>query len=363
MKTAITQDWLLRDSSELHRLLLLTSFLEDPSLFTLQYNARDCPEAQNRMNIQTARYHEAGELSLWKKIRLFSTDRKKFSLSDYDIVFSNSPGPLRWVKKDKYKAGRSPWQFAYVEQPHPGFWKTDGSDAEFFIQDFLKRDDLPRLRNLDFSFSAGIDLSAAPSKWTAMKLQVTYGIKAHVLPPPVHPAFVPKPEKRKWFYAELSAKTQQKIRLLNVLFPHLAVPVQVSSVSVVKTEANMVTLPVLTPPKKTDILSGSFATILLPGEESVLAALESFAMGVPVIAWKNSAAAEYIRKDTGYVLSEETPDALLAAVYAARKLPFSAHGIRKYFEENFSDRHFSQGVRNLLTLHGPPDLRQSFLNL
>ncbi|GEM_PF-3412078 len=363
MKTAITQDWLLRDSSELHRLLLLTSFLEDPSLFTLQYNARDCPEAQKKLNIKTARYHESGELSLWKKIRLFSSDRKKFSLSGYDIVFSNSPGPLRWIKKDKYKAGRSPWQFAYVEQPHPGLWKTDGSNAEFFIQDFLKRDDLPRLRNLDFSFSAGIDLSATPSKWTAMKLQVSYGIEAHVLPPPVHPAFVPKPEKREWFYAELSAKTEQKIRLLNILFPHLAVPVQVSSVSVVKTEPNMVMLPVLTPPQKRDILYGSFATILLPGEESVLPALESFAMGVPVIAWKNSAAAEYIRKDTGYILSEETPDALLTAVYAARKQPFSAHGIRKYFEENFSDQQFLNGMRNLFNRHVPQELRAGLQNL
>jgi len=362
MKTAVLHDWILRFSIEEVILQKILGELPQSSLFTLQVDDSTVLEKLNYIKLFKSKI-SFSEKTIWKNIHRFQQELEKFSLEEFEVIFTNSVGPLRWIKTQKRKELKTgPVQIAYLHEPYP-FIYLDWEEVQDRIQigsfwSKFSQGDLEDFKKNDLAYAQGIDLALTNSLMMQSKIRNLYGIEAHVLHPPVNKSvFLPKEgAQKKHFlvcsYIEPGYNLEVLLNSFNYIKDKLVIIGGGSQKQKLElaSRGNIHWIGEVDDFTRANYIAEAHAVINTDIEHYHHIVRESAAMGVPIICHKESAGFENIEEGvTGLSYTENTADGLLPAIFKFKETNFNDEALSQRSTETLAYS-FSSNLHRLLEL-------------
>ncbi len=286
----------------------------------------------------------------WMQFLPFIKDQKHFKkyFLLYPFVFrSMKPieADVAWVSSSTFakylRFAPGTRSVGYLHNTTRFLWQTDGY-LDFEIKPGLInasiRKLLPSLREIDREAAAGLDVIVSNSVNVKERIRHCYGLDATVVHPPVDTERFALAREEEGFFLIVS-------RLLG--YKNIALAVEVFS----KTGRHLVVAGDGPDEKRLRHMAGPSVhftgridderiadyygrcrALILPGEEDFgIAPVEAMACGKPVVAFGRGGALEsVVAGETGIFFSENTPDALLAAVEECEARSWNPEAIRRH---------------------------------
>jgi glycosyltransferase involved in cell wall biosynthesis len=361
MKVAILHDWIFDKFHPEFSLIELLKIFKSATIFTVGHNEHasilsEFTEQFQSMNIGKSRPQ------VWNYIHDFPGLIEKTQLEKFDLIISNTRGPMNWVKKTKWSQGDNYFHISYSHDSYADIYL--GYDRPFgnFWSNF-DEDDRLQHQKLDLEFMQGVDLLISSSKLAAKKLSRDYQRNSPVVYAPLPPQLWQTEQKPGEFFLAWGFYDQSKsLSTLIELFNHLPEKLVFIGEGDGKDDwkkkcSDNITL--LSPMDWAELnwyLARSTGFITTePFKIHMLPAVAA-ARGVPLISYKLAAGAEYImEEESGIVYDENNIDSLASAFFKFQEQSWSAKKVQKIL---FTTRQisFKSALRDVFSKHLPDDI-------
>jgi len=285
---------------------------------------------------------------------------KQLDVSAYDMVISSSHAVAKGVV-----TGPRQFHLSYVHTPMRYAWdlrdeylRAAGFDRG--LRGWAARLVLERLRRWDVRSASGVDVFLANSAHVAQRIQKAYRRDAEVLYPPVDVDAFALRETKEDFY--LTVSRLEPYKRIDLLVEAFAARRERRLVIIgggpemqrlrAKATPNVELLGRLPTSAVREHMQRARAFLFAGIEDFGIVMAEAQACGTPVIALARGGAAEIVRDDTGLLFSEQTADALGAAVerFEEDRGRFAAAACREN-AMRFDRRRFRQRFAQLVRSH------------
>lgn len=295
------------------------------------------------------------EKEFWRHIEKFPKAVEKMNLDSYPLVISVSEGPMHWVKKNLYKDSKDSFHIAYSFGLYPFIWdETDRENPGTFWNKFTD-DDREYFQEMDLAYMQGVDLLFAADTHTANRLSFVHDKDAVVLPAPVSDQiFFPKEGMGEYFLIQSPIENfrglEPVIEVFNYLKDKLVIIGEGSQKKEFRKMAreNISFIGNCDESERAFYLKDAIASIVPDVRHYNHFARESLAMGIPLLAHKNSSAAELIEhRANGFLFKEFSSDAILESVLYTLEQKFDKKRVAKN-RDKLSRHYFREQLANVL---------------
>jgi glycosyltransferase involved in cell wall biosynthesis len=338
MRVALAHDYLNQNGGAERVLEHLHDLYPDAPIYTSMYDSKVMPAAYRSWDIRTSFMQRFPFVTTRHQAYLmaYPIAFESFDLSEYDVVISNSSAfckgvvtgpntlhisycltPMRWV-----------WNYrAYVER------ERLGGMARALLPPLISY-----LRIWDAGASSRVDRYVAISRAVASRIKKYYRRDSEIIYPPVDTEWFPEPGPPGDYFMTVGrlAPYQRKDLIVDA-FRELGLPVKIVGDGRDRARLEARATPNIEFLGRVDdhTLRDLYANCrgyLFPGEEDFgIAPVEAQAAGKPVIAYAAGGALDtVIDGETGVHFSDQTPEALVAAVRRFESLSFDPEKIRQH---------------------------------
>ena len=292
---------------------------------------------------------------------------RRFDVSAYDVIISNSHSVAKGVKKTPGQI-----QICYCHTPMRYAWDLreqylNESGLNSGIKGVLTNFILNRLRNWDYRTAQQVDYFIANSHYIKDRIRRAYGREAKVIYPPVDvDSFYLNEKKDNYFLAVSRMVPYKKMDLIVEAFSEIGLPLIVigdgPDFEKVKNKAkkNIGFLGYQKDNVLKEYMQKARAFIFAAEEDFGIVPVEAQACGTPVIAFGKGGVTETViplkgsgfrdlRSPTGIFFYEQTPAALIDALkrFDSAEDKFDPYEIRKN-AERFSIERFRKEFREFM---------------
>jgi glycosyltransferase involved in cell wall biosynthesis len=275
---------------------------------------------------------------------------QSFDLRGYETIVSSSAGFAHHVRPSP-----SAFHLCYCYSPPRFLWLQD---AYFRDRPALRAALTPALtilRSLDKRASRRVDLYVAISREVARRIGAIYGRRAEVVHPPVDVArFTPTAQRSGRFLVVSRLHPYKRVDVAVTAASRSGIPLDVIGVGPEREHLESLAGPSVRflGWQPDDVVREAMATctaLILPGAEDFgLTVVEAQASGRPPIAFASGGALETVHDgETGFIFSEQTPEALLHAMRRVMVEEIPVGSLRRS-AERFSVAVFQEKMRTLI---------------
>lgn len=350
MKVAIVHDWLVSYRGGEKVLEAIAEEYPEAPIYTLFYDPSSMPDSLNGRDI---RYPKL--LNRFKKIRklllpLLPIYVESLPLLKYDLIISSSscvakgviPSPA--AKHICYL--HSPMRYIWDQRDayFQGLSKIPG--AEFLINLASKQ-----LRIWDVVSASRVDQFIANSNFVKQRVAKYYGKDSTVIHPPINLDFFQPPKNQykgmPYVLAAGAFVSYKRFDLVIDACEHLGQRLIVAGSGPfeqdLRQRAKQYTEFQISPKDQhwRSLLQNASALIFPGTEDFGMIAIEAMACGTPVIAYKNGGALDFITKESGYFIEEQTVEGVITAIEAFEQYHFDKESISRY-AKTFDRQHFKK---------------------
>jgi glycosyltransferase involved in cell wall biosynthesis len=352
LRLALTHDWLITLGGADRVLLALHDVFPQAPVYTALYDPRGLPDAFAAVTVRASwlqRIPGALARHRWL-LPLMPSAFRSFDLREYDVVLSSSHACAHGVR---VRPGAV--HICYCHTPMRYAWDLQ-SLYEAALPSMARpvvRLALARLREWDARAAQRVDYYLANSHYIAGRIGAHYGRDATVIYPPVDTNYFTPEDRggREDYYLVVSRLVPYKrVDVAVRAFTNLGLPLVVVGGGPERRRLRALGGPTVTFAGHVDdetlreYYRGCRA-LVFPGEEDFgIVPVEAQACGRPVIALGRGGVLETVLPDrTGVLFSDQTADALAAAVRRFDPSHFDARVIRAHAEQ-FSRARFERTV-------------------
>ena len=319
---ALLHDWMIEADLRLFVLEKLCQMFQEAEIFTLSNSIELLPP-----NIAARQIHDARlpgkRREMWKDIEKFPKALKKFNLAEFDLIISNTIGPMRWFDKQPHQKHISitygPYPFLHVDL---GRVANRKSIFKFFNR--FKSEDQLQFRERHIEYLHNVDILVTSSQRMKNILKETYKVDAELLNFPTDEHFFyPRNEPVEDYHLlvdeiELARGIETVIKTFGYLKDQLIILGEGSQLKNFKQGLpDNVQLVDKNSPANRAILMARCRSLIVPDirhyNHSVL---EALSMHRPVICHRQSCAAEYVDEAvSGLIYDDDSVDGLLPAIF------------------------------------------------
>lgn len=287
---------------------------------------------------------------------------EQLDLSGYDLIISSSHCVAKGVL-----TGPDQLHVSYVHSPMRYAWdltheylRETGLDKG--VKGWMAKLILHYLRMWDTRTANGVDCFIANSRFIGRRIKKVYGRESEVIYPPVSVEAFPLCEEKSDYYLTASRLVPyKKVSVIVEAFnrmPDRKLVVIGAGPGLAEIRrmagANIEVMGYQPDEVLREKMQRAKAFVFAAEEDFGITPLEAQAAGTPVIAYGKGGALETVRDDTGLFFTEQTPEAIIAAVneFENRENSFSSkkcHAWAKSFEEERFCRELRAFVEDKLT--------------
>lgn len=361
MRIAIVHDWMVSPGGGEKTVYAMHKIWPDAPIFTAAYAPEKFPEFAQA----DVRPTWLNRISLVKKKhQLFSLPRawafKMLDLSAYDVVISSSSAESKYIK-----TGPDTVHICYCHTPTRYYW----SDYEWYLSHFpiarlqwLVRLVMPfiigALRRMDFNAAQKVDHFIANSTNVRERIKRFYKRDSVVIYPPIETNRFTQPHKTQDYYLIVGRQVAYKRLDLAVdAFNELGFKLKVVGAGEEiarqqpRSKPNIEYVGRPSDQVVADLYAGAKAFIFPPEEDFGMVPVEALSSGTPVIAYAKGGALEYVVEgETGTFFTEQTPEALAAAVHRFESMTFSEKTLRAK-AASFDEAVFAKKLQEFVSSH------------
>lgn len=357
LKVAIIHDWLISYRGGEKVLESICELYPEAPIYTLFYDKKKLPKSLTSKNIIYPKRLNSFRLIRKFLLPLLPQFIEEFDLTGYDLIISSSSCVAKGIIPDP-----SAKHICYIHSPMRYIWDQRGfyfsSLSKLPVLNFLLSFFLKNLRLWDTTSSHRVDLFLSNSSFVQKRVKRYYRRDSEVLFPS------PNMDKIKISLTDNSLSKESYFLVLGALVPYKNFKLAIETFN----EINKTLWVVGEGPEskglkklaKTNIifkghlpshelyksLAGAKALIFPGTEDFGLTAVESFALGTPVIAHKSGGALDFIEEEkNGIFFKEKTTKSLLEAITRYEKLEFNKEIVKKT-SLKFSKENFQNSFRN-----------------
>lgn len=368
-KVAIVTDWLTTYGGAEKVVKTIHEIFPEAPIFTSQYSEkevdwfRDCDVRVGWMNLFPAKLRKI--LSLPRALYFHRLGKK---LSEYDVILSVTTAESKGVR-----ANNNQLHISYLQGPPTQyFWgmyddyvKNPGFGAFNPIVRFFFKLLVKPLRQIDYIMAQRPDFLIANSTYSARETEKYYNRRASIIFPPVeiekfanvkrlakmNDFYISTSRQVNWKRLDLAVEAFRKKNRQLVLVGGGAEHDKL--VQLAAGAKNITFLPVVQDSQRlAKLVSGAKGFIFPSLEPFGIAPIEALSAGVPVIAYHNGGALDYIVDGkNGVFFEEQTAESLADAVQKAEAIKFDKKHIqasaRRFSKDNFVEK-FENFVREKL---------------
>ncbi|MDP3052484.1 MAG: glycosyltransferase [bacterium] len=354
MKIALAHDYLNQCGGAENVLKVLAEIFPEAPIYTLFYDENKTRSYfKNRvkktsfLDFGIVRNHHRAFIPL---LPLASSNLK--IEPEYDLVISSSAGYAKGFNS------KNAFHICYCHTPLRYAWEENYLQGlDLFHIPLLKTLAKPvraALRSWDKKASRRVDVFIANSYFIAQKIKNFYNREAEVIYPPIDlKKFYPEPSQKTGDYFLMVGRLlhYKRFDLGIEAFNQLGLPLKiVGEGPELQKLKSMVKSPLIefcsyieNLDELRKIYSGAKALIFPQIEDFGMVAAEAQACGLPVIGYNTGGVKEIIKEGrTGLLFNEQTPEALIKAVYLFEKTDFSKSEIienaQRFSKENFKSK-------------------------
>lgn len=364
-KIAIVTDWLTTYGGAEKVVLAVSEIFPDAPIFTSQYSEKEVKWFKGK-DVRTCWLN-----FLSPKLRKFIGPLRalyfsKLDLSKFDVIIS-----ICCAESKAVKTRENQLHISYLQGPptqyywgmyddyirNPGFGKLNGI-VRFFFKLLVKP-----LRNLDYKFGQNPDFLVANSTYSQDEISKYYNRNSTVIFPPVETdkfAFSAKNEeyyiitsrqvnwKKLDLAVEVFKKNGKKLLLVGGGAEHEKLK------NLAESSANIEFIPSIQDAKKlAKLVSGAKGFIFPSLEPFGIAPIEALSAGVPVVAFGQGGARDYIIDGkNGVFFEDQAVESLAAAVEKFEKNNFDRRAVsmsaERFSQDNFK-KHFFDFVNDKIS--------------
>ncbi|MDO4902545.1 MAG: glycosyltransferase [bacterium] len=364
-KIAIVTDWLTTYGGAEKVVLAVSEIFPDAPIFTSQYSEKEVKWFEDK-DIRTG----------W--VNFFSPRLRKFlgvfraiyfsrlDLSEYDVVIS-----ICCAESKAIKTRNDQLHVSYLQGPptqyywamfddyvkNPGFGKLN-----FLVRFFFKLLVKP-LRNLDYKFAQRPDFLVANSTYSQDEIAKYYGRESQIIFPPVDAEkfeissetgdyFISTSRQVNWKRLDLAVevfkKNGVKLKLVGTGAEHEKLK------NLAENSPNIEFIsPIHDTEKLSQIVAEAHGFVFPSLEPFGIAPIEALSAGVPVVAFSQGGARDYIIEGkNGVFFDEQTVESLEEAIKKFEKINFDKKEIsktaKKFSEDNFK-KYFAEFVNGKIS--------------
>jgi glycosyltransferase involved in cell wall biosynthesis len=344
LRVALVHDWMVSPGGGERVLLELHRIWPDAPIYTAAYVPERFPE-----------FADADVRPTWLDTIPFAKTKHQFfpilrgmafrslDLSDYDVVISSCSAESKYVR-----TGPKTLHICYCHTPIRYYW----SDYEWYMKhppfgvfNFLARVvlavGLKSLQRLDYRRAQEVDAFIANSTNVQKRISRYYDRQSVVIYPPILTDLFQRPRDPKDFYVIVGRQVAYKrLDLAIQAFNELKLPLKVvgAGEEIARQQPlareNIEFLGRVSDEERSRLLAEAKAFIFPPEEDFGMAPVEAMAAGCPVVAYGRGGALEFMTEGvTGTLFSEQTPEALMAAVQRLEGMRLKESDIRARAKE------------------------------
>lgn len=365
LKIAIVTDWLTTYGGAEKVVLAVSEIFPDAPIFTSQYSEKEVKWFKDK-DVRTCWLN-----LLSPKLRKFIGPLRalyfsKLDLSEFDVIIS-----ICCAESKAVKTRENQLHISYLQGPptqyywgmyddyitNPGFGKLNGI-VRFFFKLLVKP-----LRNLDYKFGQNPDFLVANSTYSQDEISKYYNRNSTVIFPPVEIDKFPFSAKNEEYYiitsrqvnwkkldlaVEVFKKNGKKLLLVGGGAEHEKLK------NLAENSSNIEFIPPIQDVKKlAKLVSGAKGFIFPSLEPFGIAPIEALSAGVPVVAFGQGGARDYIVDGkNGVFFGEQTVESLESAIGKFEKINFDRKAVsmsaERFSQDNFK-KHFSNFVNSKIS--------------
>ncbi|WP_334050103.1 glycosyltransferase family 4 protein [Alteromonas gracilis] len=359
MKVAIIHDWLIELGGAESVLKELVNLYSNADIYTLVFNSGNPNFSflKNRIVRSSFIQRLPGSLKNHRKyLALMPLAIEQFDLSDYDLVISSSYCVAKGVL-----TGPGQLHVCYCHSPVRYAWDLQHQYLEQSGLSNKKRGVLARLilhyiRLWDVRTSNSVDCFIANSNFIAKRIKKVYGRKSLVIHPPVAvEEFNLELEKEDYYLVCSRLVPYKKIDVIVSAFNRmpdkkLFVIGNGPEMKKLKSLAKDNTVLLGFQPFETlkEYMEKAKAFVFAAEEDFGIVPLEAQASGTPVIGYGKGGLLETVVENvTGVFFHEQSPQAIMEAIWHFETMHFDYLNIRKH-SENFSTSKFTSSISTFI---------------
>ncbi|MDA9951668.1 glycosyltransferase [Oligoflexaceae bacterium] len=343
MRTVFVHDWLVSFRGGEKVLEALTSLSPQSPVYTLFYDSQSMPKTLRQKDIRAPWY-----LRPFIKIRkgllpIFPFIVESWPGTKHDFVISTSSCVTKSVKAKKH--------LCYIHSPMRYIWDQESVYLEplqkYPLLPFIIRQINKVLRWWDSKTSSRVDQFICNSNFIAKRVKTYYGRDSVVIHPPIESELFEFPfaEKKPYLVAAGALVWYKRFDIAIQACEKLGIDLVIAGNGPYLQELKKLAGPRTT--FMSDLNDADFRKVIaeaqalvFPGiEDFGMIAVESMALGTPVIAYKDGGALDFIQDQTGRFFEEPTAESLIGALELFKKEDFSNDSLRAY-AKNFSRESF-----------------------
>lgn len=367
MKTAILHDWIFDKFHPEFSLLALMSIFQKAAIFTIGHNESVSMLSQFSDQLNSMKVGKSRP-QVWNYIHDFPELIEKTPLDNYELVISNTRGPMNWVKRNQWVQGDPGYHISYshdsyadiylgYDRPFGNFWST------------FDEDDRLRYQKMDLEFMKGVDLLLSSSKLAARKLSRDYEKESAVVYYPLPDHLWQINQQASEFYLAWGFFDQSKsLSILIDLFNH--VPDKLIFIGEGdgkdswknKCADNITLLSPMDWPELNWYLARARGFITTEPYKIHMLPAVAAARGIPLISYQYAAGAEFIIEgESGISYEQNNVDALASAFFTFQDQAWLSQRVR---ESLFTIRNgsFKESLRKVFAEKLPKDILLSNLD-
>jgi glycosyltransferase involved in cell wall biosynthesis len=354
-KIALVHHWLVSSGGAEKVLYELHRMYPEAPIYTAAYDPKKFPELADA----DVRVTWLDRVPLAKKKHQFFPILRAMAfswldLSAYDLVISSDAAEAKAVK-----TGPHTLHICYCHTPIRYYW----SDFDWYMKHppfgvfnplarLVLMASLGRLKAFDYAAAQRVDAFIANSKYVAERIKKYYEREATVIYPPIAIERFTVRQKDEGYYLIVGRQVAYKrLDLAVEAFNELGWPLKVAgtgeeiTVQRPRAKANIEFLGRVPDEELSGLYAGAKAFIFPAKEDFGIVPVEAMANGVPVVAYGEGGALEYVTEGkTGVLFKEQTAEALVGALKRLQMLKFDPAVIRARAEQ-FATPVFERQVR------------------
>lgn len=341
MKVALVHDFLNQVGGAEKVLQVFHSLFPRAPVFTIVYDPEETRGEFNDLDIRTSFIQKIplGAKRYKWYLSWMPAAIERFNLSKYDLVLSDSSAFAKGVITKPETL-----HICYCHTPTRYLWSDTYSYTEELKQPKIIKSFLPfilnRIRQWDKLAADRVDRFIANSHFVSERIRKYYGRGSTVIYPPVETKEIPFPNPQKignYYLIVSRLRPYKRVDLAIEAFNALQLPLKVVGTGEEYrklkkiAKKNIEFLGPVSDKERNKLLSSCIAFIHPQEEDFGISAVETMAVGRPVIAYKSGGALETVKKGkTGEFFEDQTPWSLVDAVREFRPEKYDPKVIREH---------------------------------
>ena len=355
MKIALVHDYLTQRGGAERVFELLCKRYPNADIFTSLYDPKRTIDLGDRL-VRTTALQKIPAASKYFRILapFYFPAFRALDLQDYDLIISSTSSFAKAVKKSPHAQ-----HICFCHNVTRFLWDTETylreyADYRYFAN--LIEPIFQKMRKIDLDYAQEPDLYIANSSVVARRIQKYYRKQALAINYPIDTRQFKFSEQKENFYlASARLLGYKRIDVIVEAFNWLKWPLLILGDGPererLKSNAlrNIELLGHVSDSERSYLMSKATSVIVAALEDYGLVPVEANASGTPVIAYGAGGVLDtQIPGQTGVFFPRQTPDALQAALFKAKEIPWDYQKIRHHALSQFSEAAFFEKVDQVI---------------